>query len=389
MGLFDKLFPSKKNENLKAEQTFKLLTGYAPVFQNWDGKIYESELVRTAIDARARHISKLNVRIDGSAQIKLQTRLKQAPNDFITWSQFLYRLSTILDCRGTAFILPTYNRYFDINGLTTILPERYELVLTDDDEPWIRFIFENRRSTAERLDRIGIMTRFQYESDLFGTPNTALYETMQLIKIQNQGIEEAVKSSASYKFMAKVSNFAKSDDLRREQARYNSEHFGENSGGGIILFPNTYSDIQQITSKSYIVDADQMKMIESNVFNYFGVNESILQNTAKGDDLDAFFNGAIEPFAIQLSDVLTKMLFTRGERSYGSEVFVTANRLQYMTVSEKINMAQQLGDRGMIMIDEIRDLFNYPPLPNGSGQRAPIRGEYYFNGEETGNAGEE
>ena len=178
-------------------------------------------------------------------------------------------------------------------------------------------------------------------------------------------------------------------DLRKEQARYNAEHFGENSGGGIILFPNTYADIQQITSKSYVANADQMKMIETNVFNYFGVNEAVLQNKAKGDELDAFFNGAIEPFAIQLSTVLERMLFTANERSHGAAVFVTANRLQYMTVSEKINMAQQLGDRGMILIDEIRDLFNYPPLPDGSGQRAPIRGEYYFNGEEADNAGEE
>ena len=388
MGLFDKLFPNKKHEFLAAEQTFKLINGYAPVFQNWDGRIYESELVRTAIDARARHMSKLNVRIDGSAQPRLQTKLKQAPNEIVTWSQLLYRLSTILDIRGTAFILPTYDRYFEMNGITTVLPEKYELVLADR-EPWIRFTFSNRRSTAERLDRVGIMTRFQYESDLFGTPNDALSETMQLIRIQQQGIEEAVKSSASYKFMARVNNFAKTDDLRKERDRFNGENFGENAGGGIILFPNTYADIQQITSKSYVVDADQMKMIQTNVFNYFGVNEAVLQNTAKGDDLDAFFNGAIEPFAIQLSDVLTRMLFTQNERSHGAEVFVTANRLQYMTVSEKINMAQQLGDRGMILIDEIRDLFNYPPLPDGTGQRAPIRGEYYFNGEEADNAGEE
>ena len=66
-----------------------------------------------------------------------------------------------------------------------------------------------------------------------------------------------------------------------------------------------------------------------------------------------------------------------------SRVYITANRLQYMSVSHKIQMAQQLGDRGMITIDEIRALFNYPPLPDGSGSRAPIRGEYYFANENT------
>ena len=39
-------------------------------------------------------------------------------------------------------------------------------------------------------------------------------------------------------------------------------------------------------------------------------------------------------------------------------------------------MAKELGDRGAILIDEIRELFNYEPLPDGAGQVAPIRGEY-------------
>ena len=52
-----------------------------------------------------------------------------------------------------------------------------------------------------------------------------------------------------------------------------------------------------------------------------------------------------------------------------------------MSTTHKITLAQQLGDRGMITINEVRELFIYPPLPEG-GDRAPIRGEYYFAGEE-------
>ena len=57
---------------------------------------------------------------------------------------------------------------------------------------------------------------------------------------------------------------------------------------------------------------------------------------------------------------------------------ITANRLQYMSTGNKIALAQQMGDRGILLIDEIRELFNYAPLPDGVGQHAPIRGEYYF-----------
>lgn len=383
MGLFDKLFP-KKHEIIQTGQYFKLLNGYSPVFTSWDGQLYESELVRSAIDARSRHISKLSIRIDGSAQQKLKTKLNKAPNGYQTWSQLLYRLNTLLDMKNTAFLLPAYDRHGEITGITTVYTDHWEL-LDVRGEPWVRFYFDHGRHTAEALNRIGIMTKFQYKSDLFGEQNGALTDTMQLINLQKQGIQEAVKNSASYRFMARINNFAKADDVKKERQRFNNDNFGpEAVGGGIILFPNTYSEIQQVSTKPYTVDADQMKMIKENVYNYFGVNESILQNSAMGDELDAFFNGAIEPFSIMLSEVLTKMLFTPAEQGYGSVVYATANRLQYMPVAQKIAMAQQLGDRGMIMIDEARELFNYPPLPDGIGQQAPIRGEFYMVGDQKG-----
>ena len=150
----------------------------------------------------------------------------------------------------------------------------------------------------------------------------------------------------------------------------------ESDSGGFLLFPNYYEDVKQIDVKPYTVDAEQTKLINANVYNHFGVNEKVLQNSAGSDDLDAFFNGAIEPFAIQFSEVMTKAMFSEGERARGSKFIANANRLQYMSVSSKVSMATQLGDRGALLIDEIRELFNYEPLPDGAGQVAPIRGEY-------------
>jgi hypothetical protein len=383
MGLFEKIF--KKPAPGKAAEsagTFQTLTAYTPTFTSWGGEIFESELVRSAIDARARHISKLEVTLEGSAKPRLKTRLKQGPNDWQTWSQFLYRLSTILDLQNTAFIVPVLGDYGEAIGIYPVLPSRCEVVQVNG-APWIRYTFSNGQKAAIEMSLCGTMTKHQYHDDFFGDSNKALGDTMQLISMQRQGIEEAVKNSNTFRFMARMNNFMAPPDLAKERERFNRQNLRE-EGGGLLLFPNTYSDIKQIESKPYVVDAEQLAMIRTNVFNYFGVNEEILQNKADGDQMDAFFDGAIEPFSIQLSDVLTRMLFTPLERGTGNKAVVTANRLQYMKTSAKISMAQQLGDRGMIMIDEVRALFNYPPLPNGAGQRAPIRGEYYNAGERKG-----
>ena len=200
---------------------------------------------------------------------------------------------------------------------------------------------------------------------------------MQLIHIQNEGIEQGVKNSATFRFMAQLANFSSSEDLKKERARFTETNLtAESKAGGFLLFPNTYKDIKQIDVKPYSIDAEQMKQIRENVFNYYGVSEDVLQNKAKAEDLEGFFDGAIEPFAIQFSEAVSKMLFSERERAQGSYLIANANRLQYMSTSQKVQMAKELGDRGAILIDEIRELFNYAPLPNGAGQVAPIRGEY-------------
>ncbi len=76
-----------------------------------------------------------------------------------------------------------------------------------------------------------------------------------------------------------------------------------------MMYDSKYSDVKQIDSKPFVIDAEQMKLINTNVYNYFGVNEAILQNSYTEDQWNAFYEGKIEPFALQLSLVISNMLF--------------------------------------------------------------------------------
>ena len=375
MGLFDFLFKDRPKVNPEKVQSFKMLNGYEPKFTSWGGNIYESELVRAAINARAVHVSKLKFIVTGSAKPALQTKLMKGPNQFQTWSQFLYRLSTVLDVHNTAFIIPIYDKFGEISGIFCPLPANTEVVQYGET-PYLRYEFQWGERAAIELDYCGILTKFQYRNDLMGENNHALYPTMDLINIQNQGIQEAVKSSATYRFYAQVNNFSKADDLAKERKRFTEENFSkEAEGGGLLLFPNTYSNINQVKASPYTVAADEMKLIEKNVYQYFMVNEDILQNKAYGDAWSAFYEGAIEPFAIQFSEVVTRMLFTFREQSQGNIVMLTANRLQYMSNADKLNVSSQLLDRGIMSINDVREIWNLAPVDGGDARI--IRGEYW------------
>lgn len=379
MGFFEKIFGKAPKAPDRVNGYFKMLDGYTPVFHSWQGSIYESELVRASINTVATHVSKLKIEIHGSAKRALQTKLRKGPNEWQTWGQWLYRTATILMVHNTAFIVPVFDRFGEPSGVYTVLPDRCE-VIDYKGTPYLRYEFKSGETAAIELEYCGILNRFQYRSDLFGENNRAMIPTMDLIKIQNKGIEESVKNAASYRFSARLTNFTNGEDLAKERKRFTKENFSsESEGGGMLLFPNTYTDIKQLDSKPFVVDAAQMKQIKDNVFFYFGVNEDVLENKAFGDSWNAFYEGAVEPFAIQLSDVLTKMIFTFREQGEGNLVMATSNRLQYMSNADKLNVSAQLLDRGMLTLNEAREIWNLPPLEGGDVRI--IRGEYYNAGD--------
>ena len=378
MGLFDKIFRPKENKEsnkvLKNGYKFFEVGDYKTVFTTSYGEIYENLLVRAAIDARARHISKLKVDVVGSANKTLQNKLKTGPNQWLTWSQFLYRLSTILDIHNTAFIVPVFDEYMRVSGYYPVLPNRADII-EYNDVLYLRYKFRNGETAAVELEECAILTKYQYKSDFFGEKSHALDDTLKLLKLQAKGIEEAVKNSTSYKFYAQLDNFSIEEDLKNERKQFTDLNLkSDQDASGLLLFPNTYRDIHQVQQASYNVDAKELELINQNVFFYFGVNEKILTNSADSTELDAFFNGCIEPFSIQLADTFTKAIFTERERQNNNKVIVHANRLQYMSTSEKTALAQSLGDRGILTINEIRELFNYSQIDGGDV--APIRGEY-------------
>ena len=319
-------------------------------------------------------MSKLKVEIQGSARPTLQTKLRLKPNNWQTWSQFLYRTSTILDMHNTVVIVPVYDDLMNPVGYYPVLPLRCEIV-EYEGTPFLRYEFSGGLKATTYLEECAILTKFQYKSDFFGESNMALTPTMKMIHMDNQAVEEAVKNGATYRFMAKVGNFTKVEDLKKERQRFNESAFRSDDSSGILLFPNTYNDIRQIEQSSYTVPEAELNEIRTNVYNYFAVNEDVLQSKAFGDAWSAFYESVIEPFAIQFSETMTQAMFSDKERAMGSLLMASSNRLQYMTTKEKLDVSAQMADRGILSFNEIREIWNLPPIEGGD--RRIIRGEYY------------
>jgi HK97 family phage portal protein len=389
MGLFDRIFGRAPKPVGQPVGQFRLFTGYEPAWPGRGGNIYEMQMIRAAINAAATHISKLQPTIQGSAKPALANKLRHGPNEWQTWSQYLYRTATILYVHNTAYIVPVYDEYGEASGIYTVIPDRCEIVEYGPQKvPYLRYTFRNGQKAAIEFDACGILTRFQFDKDLTGETNAALYPTMDLIRIANKGIQEGVKNSAAYRFMARASNFAMDKDLAKERRRFSRENFADDAeAGGVLLFPNTYTDIKQLEAKPYTVEAEQMEIIRKGIADYFGISEDILQNKAYGDAWAAFYEGVIEPFAIQFSEVVSKMLYTFNERTRGNGIMLTSNRLQYLSNADKLQVSTQLVDRGIMSRNDAREIWNLPPVEGGD--ELVIRGEYYKATEQIGDNDEQ
>lgn len=383
MGLFENLF-GKKNDSLVIGGTeWKALTSYRPCFRSYSERLYESELVAAAIDAKARHFSKLDVEFVGSAKETLKTAVKPKPNNWMTWSQFLYRLSTILDMQGTACIVPVFDKYGQQAGFFPILPSACEL-LEYKGQTYIRYTFRDGKRAAIELSKVGILTSHQYDHDIFGTkPEVALRDTLSVMDLNRQGIKEYIKSSATYRFWAQVNNFTKTEDLKKERKRFTEENLkGEENG--LLLFPNTYQNIKQVENKNYILDDKQTAYIRQSVFDYFGVSEDIIQNKASKDVFESFYEGSIEPLAVQFCQVMTNMVYSSLEQAFGNEVRFYSNKLERINVAEKLSAF----DRGLLTINEgRREILGLPDIEGGDVIMP--RGEYYGRDEVSDNNNEE
>lgn len=374
LGFFDGLLGRREKRKTSDIRTyFSLLTGYQPVFRTYEGGVYEMELTRAAIHAFATHVSKLLPEVNGSARPTLGNTLKYQPNAFMTTSQFLYRVATILAVNNTAFILPIEDAAGYIIGYYPILPQSADVV-ENGGQYYLRYKRSNGDIKAIEISRVGILTSFQYKNDFFGESNAALQPTMELISAQNQGIIEGIKNGATIRFLGKLNNLTKDKDINRLRKEFIENNLGADNNGGVIIYGKEYEEVKPVDSKNFIINPTQMQLIQENVFNYFGVNKKILQNDFDEDAWNAFFEGKIEPFSLQLSLVMTNMTFTPRELANGNEILWTANRLQYASNKTKLEVSTQLFDRGLINRNQVMDIWNLPHVEDG--EKYYMRKEY-------------
>lgn len=377
-GIANVIHPQRASmEDLLGEmrESFQVFTGYTPCFGSYDEGIYEMAITRAAIDAIARHFSKLKPEVIGPenpANPKLKRMLQFKPNELQTTSQFLYKLATVLMVNNNAIIYPILTNDAQVVGYKVLDHHNFEVVYWKN-KLFFKYTEDNTIKYIE-FEKVGVVNRHMNLGSVFGDDNRALHSTMQLIHMQNQAIIEGIKAGGSVRFAAKLTETLKDKTVSEARQRFIEENLSMNNGG-LILYDQKFQDFKQLDSKPIWIDDKQSKLIKENVYDYFGVSENILQNKYSEDEYNAFYEGLIEPLAIQLGQVMTVMTFTDKAIAYGNEIMFSANRLQYASNSTKLQISSAMLDRGVLNRNEVREIWQLPGI-GPEGDKYVIRAEY-------------
>ncbi|HKM44345.1 MAG TPA: phage portal protein [Dysgonamonadaceae bacterium] len=374
MGWFNRLFtPQAQKDADRVTEYLETINGYTPSFQSFDGGMYETELIRSVVHAKAKHTAKLTPHVIGSAYKNFESVLKHKPNEFQSIYDFLYRLRTLYEVDTYAFIVPIYTEgTMHIKGLYPLKTERVELKEIKG-VVYLRYLFNNGKRAMIPYEEVGVLKKMNYRDEHFGDGNQVLHNSMSLIDLQNQGIQDAIRQSAKIRFMARIGQNMRPEDIEKERENFSKTNLSSDNQSGVMMFDTKYVSVDQIKSQPYTADEKQIEFIKNNVYSYFGINEDILQNKFNEDTWNAFYEGEVEPFAIQLSQAITNMMFTSTQKAHGNEIHFSANRLQYASNTTKLEVSRALFDRGIFGSDDVAEIWN---LPKTGDNRKYIRKEY-------------
>jgi len=351
----------------------QVMSGYTPIFTPWENRPYEADVVRAAVDAVARNAAKLKAKHVRHAQGQVTTIcdalgrvLAQRPNPHMSAYDFLYRLTTTLMIDNNAFAYPVWGGA-DETVLTAIWPVNSVMAEFVEDQSktiYVRFHFGDGGNIVLPYSEVIHLRRHYYNNDLLGEPNTPVNSALKAVHTTNEGLAQAIKTSAALRGILKYQGLLKDSDIKANRDRFITEYMTMQNSGGVAALDGK-ADYVELKNTAITVNASQMKELRDTVFRYFGISEAIVKGDYTEDQWNAFYESTIEPLAVQMSLEFTAKLFTDRERGFGNEVVFEANRLQYASAKTKTMLVEKMMPLGLFTINEAREIFNLTPVDGG------------------------
>ncbi len=369
-SLYEILFGKKQNN---VSMTSLHLMNGVPYFGRFGQNLYNSKIFRETLNTLAQNGAKLkmkhqfsknpNSRVTNDLNYLLQYR----PNIYMNAYDFLYKVLASYYENNNAYI------YKDTDGKGKILafyPLDYSMteLLEKDKEIYVRFSFMDGERFVVPYDKIIHLRRCFNHNDIYGDDNKALLDTMERVKVVNDGINNAIKTSANVRGIYEATGILKDDDLEKIRNKFRDAYLNPKNSGGIIT-TDAKGKFIPTESKPVVIDNATMTSIKEEVYDYFNISANLVKSKYTEEEFNAYYESVLEPFMIQASLEFTNKCFTKQEIACGNKIVFEANRLAYASWKTKISVISTLMPLGLLTQDQALEILNLPPLPEGGDKR--------------------
>lgn len=367
MSIFSKVF-----NKLAAKTRYEMVTDKGNGFYMWNGKLFQSDIVRSCIRPKAKAVGKLvakHIRRD-QAGIKVNPEaylrfLLEEPNPYMTGQVLQEKLATQLMLNGNAFAVIMRNEFGYPTEIYPVPAVTVEAIYNNQSELFLKFYFRNGKQSTFSYNDIIHLRQDYNENDIFGdSPGAALTSLMEIVNTTDQGIVKAVKNSGIIKWLLKYVTPMRPEDLIKEAQKFTENYLSLEGGTMGVAAVDSKAEIQRVEPKDYVPNALVIDRTTQRILSFFNTNEDIVQSKYDEDGWNSYFEAEIEPLAIQLSNEFTRKIFTRRERGFGNKIVFETSNLQFASLSTKLALVAMV-DRGALSPNEWRATLGLAPVEGG------------------------
>jgi HK97 family phage portal protein len=352
---------------------YQMITDNGNGFYSWNGNLYQSDIIRSAIRPKVRAIGKAvgkHIRQDlkgtkVNPDVYLRFLLEE-PNPYMSGQQLQEKLITQLELNNNAFAYISRDpnglpmEIYPINALS------FEALQDDIGLLYLKFHLRNGRYVTFRYSDVIHLRKDFNQNEIFGEPNgEALASLMDIVTTTDQGIVKAIKNSNIIKWLLKFNQVLRPEDIKKQTKDFvdsflNTET-SETVGAAAV---DAKTDAQQVEPKDYVPNEKQTDNTVKRIYSFFNTNEKIVQSSYNEDGWISYYESAVEPDIVQLSNEYTRKIFSRRERGFGNKIVFESANLTFASMQTKLRLVDFV-DRAIMNPNEVRSVFNMTPYEGG------------------------
>lgn len=374
MGLFRR---RKRMRNEKVgREVMQMVTTYGEHYCSWNGKLYDSDIVRSCIRPKVKAAGKLvgkHIRADtGGLKVNPEANIRfllSEPNPYMTGQQLQEKVATQLCLNNNAFILiikDENGKPMQLYPIPCVACETKYI----SEELYLKFQYRNGKTGTFPYEQIIHLRQDFNDHDIFGeSPAPALASMMEVIGTIDQGIVKAIRNSGIVRWLLTFTASMRPEDVKENVKRFVDNYLSVESETFGAAGVDSKATATRIEPKDYVPNALQTKETINRIYSFFNTNEKIIQSRWTEDEWNAYYEAEVEPMAVQMGEVYSVRLFSRRERGCGNKIVFEASNLQCASLSSKLALLAMV-DRGAMTPDEWRATLNMAPIEGGD---KPIR----------------